>query len=329
MKHAYDDLIVKRFNDAICIFESNVGDQQEAAIKKVLASDKENPFAIYVMHQYQDDNEKSTPPLIELACEKLGRKAIDDAISFARANVDIEQDEEDTDTEITRAIAAMMAELASHRYLEGKHEDALSAAMDSMSIDLEGDGLCRTIACAIMIEHAIFKEVIDLVDGDRYETAFTAHCRAIALFETEGPNEESSDALLEAISIDPDMGFTAIGMMEMPDEDDYEQGDIENMDDLFAMSILSDLWGATEDRLTFISSVLFSIAYITGRIEDEEFLSHVEANFKELGCLEDMQEARDVIHARIASGENIETTDDEAILMFRDIRDKGVFHLEN
>jgi hypothetical protein len=52
----------------------------------------------------------------------------------------------------------------------------------------------------------------------------------------------------------------------------------------------------------------------------------LEDGYKGLGCLDEMREARDTLHAMIASGKEEKAVDEEALMMFRDMRNRGLFN---
>lgn len=321
MGHPFDDETVARFRAAEPVFGEEDIDRRMTLADAALAKDPGNAFVKYAAWQLIDDEDAGdiNESIEEVFCA-LGKKAIEDAEAFVAAGAD----GDDISLDIAQAIASMLADLAASRYFCGKKDEALRASQRFMAIDMDGEVLGRVVSCAVMVEKGMYDEIIDMVDSDVYETAFAAHCRAIALFETEGPSDESSDALLEAISIDPDMAFTSIGVIGSAEDDDLELEE-DAYETAISISILEELWSENDDRLSFIGSVSFALAYITGRIDDEDTIAMIEKGYKDLGCLEEMQEARDVIHARIASGEDGETIDDEAIMAFRDLREKGCF----
>jgi hypothetical protein len=108
-------------------------------------------------------------------------------------------------------------------------------------------------------------------------------------------------------------------MDDVDDESGY-------MDELMMQSVaLAELWAATDERLAFLSVIAFAFGYLTGRVDESDDIGMLEDGYKNLGCLEDMQEARDTIHAMVADGKDQEGIDEEALLLFKDLRDRGIF----
>lgn len=269
--------------------------------------------------------------------QALGDEESDENISILKEAIETLEEELDGDSvdeidEMVRSFySAMLSDMASHHYFKGEKEEALARARRFMQVDCDCHLIGRLVYYACLIERGgaeDFAEVIDAADSDIYETPIAAHSRAIALYETEGASQEASDALIEAVSMDPDMVFYVLGLWTFEDQDDEEEMDDlgEDMEDLLLhIAILSELWSAKEERLAFLGVVAFAFGYMTGRLESNGDVGAIEDGYKGFGCLEEMREARDTVQALVASGKEPEEVDEEALMIFRDMRDRGLF----
>ena len=281
----------------------------------------EDPLANYIKWQSLDDEESE---------ERVSM--LKEAVEILEEGLEGE-DIEELDETIRSFYSSMLSDLASHFYFKGEKEEALAVARRFMQVDVDCYIIGRLVYYAVLIERGSpesYAEVVNAADSDICETPIAAHSRAIALYETEGANEEASDALLEAVSMDPDMVFYILGLWTFEDREDEEADPMEGLDEemedlLLHIAVLSELWGASEERLAFLGVVAFAFGYMTGRMESTGDIDMIEEGYKGLGCLEEMREARDTVHSLIASGKEPEEIDEEALMMFRDMWDKGLF----
>jgi hypothetical protein len=51
----------------------------------------------------------------------------------------------------------------------------------------------------------------------------------------------------------------------------------------------------------------------------------IEESYREVGCLEDIRESRDILHAMLAEGREQEEVDEEALSLFRKMEYFGLF----
>ena len=87
---------------------------------------------------------------------------------------------------------------------------------------------------------------------------------------------------------------------------------------MMTTSILSELWNASDERLAFLTAFAFAFGYITGRIGDSVEAEMIEGKFRENGYIEELEEALDVIQAKLASGTNRQEIDEEALTAIRE-----------
>ncbi|MDR1021121.1 MAG: hypothetical protein LBL73_10220 [Synergistaceae bacterium] len=280
----------------------------------ILGFDPENPAAKYVTWQELDD---------EASMERMD--LLYEAIETLRPL--IKSHEETVDENDYSLFLSMLSDLSSFLYFRGEKEKAFDAAQELVDLDSECYIAGRIVYYSILVERGEYRKAIDAADADMCETPIAAYCRAIALYELEGASGEASDAVIEAISIDPDMAFYITGMWAFDDEDMEGTDDDDGyMDELMMQSaILSELWAAADERLAFLSVIVFAFGYLTGRVEDAEDISMLEDGYKSLSCLDDMSEARDTIQAMLADGKDQADVDEEALFLFKDMRDRGIF----
>lgn len=295
-----------------CLSEEDQDIRSKMAAE-LYAADPNDPFSAYAYWQsVAEQREDGAHDILEGAVNGLKRMLSD-----------VSEDAE-IDEDILSIYADMLSEIALIKYLGDEREKALEYAEDFMSVDDECGAIGRLVYHACLLENKDLDRVIRETDDDFCDTLPGAYCRAIALFEKEGPSEDASDALLEAVSKDTEAAFFIIEMYDADEAlaDDDDELDVERY---FCIKLISDLWAETDERLSFIGSVVFAIAYLTGRAEDPEDVSALEHGYGQLGCLDEMSEARDSFRMRIAKGEDIETIDEEAIMLFREMREKGCF----
>lgn len=295
------------------LFDEEDMEVRESVVNDILQIDPDNPVAKYLKWESLDDED---------AMENLG--LLREAVDTMRPAV--ENASEEMDEGMYATYVAMLSDLSSSLYFKGEKDAALDIAQEFMDLDKDGFIIGRVVYYAALIENAEYAKAVEAADSDMYETPMSEYCRAIALFEQEGASEDASDALLQAISLDPDMVFFITGLWTFDEEDleqDDESGYIEDM--MIQVSVLMELWSASEERLAFLSAVVFAFGYLTGRVTESEDMQMLEDGYKNLGCLNEMSEAKDTLHAMIASGKEQEEVDEEALMIFREMRSQGIF----
>lgn len=319
MSEGKEERVFEPVNDRIlAIYGEEDPERRTQLVAELAESEPENPLVKYMVWQEMDEEESAARiSMLEEAVAALRPFAENETLS----------DESD---DVHAAFVSMLSDYASHLYFYGEKDRALEVASEFMKYDRDGYIVGRLVYYALLIEKGQFDRAVEAADEDVCETPIAAYCRAIALYERDGANEDASDALLEAISLDPDMVFYILGFWtfdeeqeEAADANDEEAAYLEDL--MMHVSVLSELWAATEERLAFLGVVAFAFGYMTGRMEDAGDMEMLEEGYKTLGCLEEMQEARDTLHAAIASGKEQEDIDEEALMLFREIRDKGFF----
>lgn len=296
-------------------FEEEDDALRESLADEILSADPDNPVAKFIKWENLDEEESlKNLAMLEEAFESL-RAKVDDLPSDAE------------EFEAYQALlVTMLSNLASCEYFNGNKEKALEFAEEFMNLDDEGYIVGRVVYYALLIEMKKYEEAIEAADTDLCETPISEHARAIALFETQGPVQDASDAVLEAIMLDPDMAFFVLGLWEFEEESE-ESFDDENTDDLMMqVAVLTDLWGATEERLAFLGSIVFAFGYLTGRIEEQEDVSMLEDGYKSLDCLDEMVSAKQSVESLIAEGREPGEIDEEALSLLRELIEQGIFN---
>ncbi len=296
-------------------FEEEDETLRDSLADEILSADPNNPVAKFIKWENLDEEES----LKNLAM-------LEEAFESLRATVDdLPSDSEEFET-CQALLVTMLSNLASCEYFNGDKEKALEFAEEFMNLDDEGYVVGRVIYYALLIEMKKYEEAIEAADTDLCETPISEHARAIALFETQGPGQDASDSVLEAIMLDPDMAFFVLGLWEF-DEESQESFDDEDTDDLMMqVAVLTDLWGATEERLAFLGAIVFAFGYLTGRIEEQEDISMLEEGYKSLGCLDEMISAKQAVETLIAENREPGEIDEEALSLLRELIELGIFN---
>jgi hypothetical protein len=184
-----------------------------------------------------------------------------------------------------------------------------------MKLDEDCEIVGRVIYYATLIERGDFEAVLEAADQDNCETPPGEHCKAIASFELDGISENAALNLLNAFSLDADLAFYITGIWDLGEAlvDEEEEDAVYLEETMMTASILSELWNASEERLAFLTVFAFAFGYITGRIGDSAEVEMIEKKFRENGYLAEMEETRDVIQAKLASGSDRQEIDEEAL----------------
>lgn len=299
-------------------FEEDDDAVRETLAEEILSIDPGNAVAKFIKWENLSEEE---------SLEKLDM--LKDAFKKLRLEFDGIPSDSDESEQCRSVLVAMLSNLASCEYFKGNKQDALEFAQEFMNLEYdEGFILGRLLYYALLIEMGKYDEAINAANEDLCEFPVIEYARAIALFETQGAVQEASDAVLEAISLDPDMAFFIVGLWGF-DEEPGETGEAidDDSDELMMqISILTDLWGATEGRLAFLGTVVFAFGYLTGRIEEQEDISMLENGYKSLGCLDEINAAKRTIDSMFAANGEPEEIDEEAILLLRGLIEQGIFN---
>jgi hypothetical protein len=285
---------------------------------RVLELDPDNAIGKYIKWQSFVDPESTQNQDTTLLEEAIASLKPEMEARFESAG--------DEDDWICEVYVSMLSDLASILYISGDHDRAFEAAADFVRFDMDSGMTGRAVYFGVLAERGEFERIISALEDDAFENLPGEHCRAMAEFELNGPCEESAQALLSAISIDPDVPYYMLGLQTIDDDDeigDDYRGYIEDF--MMTVAILSEAWAANEDRLAFFSHVAFIFGYLTGRMDDPEDMAMIEDTCREIGCLGDLKESRDVLHAMLAAGGDPAEADERALAMFEENNYFGMF----
>lgn len=298
------------------IMEEEDPDKVQSMIDELLSLDPNNPFGKYMKWCGMDEDESE---------ENLN--LLYEAIDAVRLILD--DSDKEFGIDMRPEFASMLADLASVLYIKNELDKAYDVAEEFMKYDTEGNLIGRMVYYSTLTKRCEYDKLSKAADSDDFKTPLSEFSRALALFELEGPSEDASDALLEAISTERDMIFHVMGLWEIDEDslnDDLDEEEAAYMDEFqMQVGILTELWSETEERLAFLSSVAFSFGYLTGRISEPEDLEMLEEGYHNLGCFDAMSTAREELLAMLDDGRDEFDVDEEAIMRFREIRAQGLF----
>jgi hypothetical protein len=299
-----DDNDLEKINGLLMeILDEDDDERRVFLADSVLELDPGNPVAKYAKWQSSDDDEASI----------RDASLLEEAVDALRPKIKHLDRDDDLEASVYSMYVSMLSDLASVYYLTGKRDLAHEAASEFMKLDEDGEVMGRVIYYATLIERGDFEEVLEAAERDSCETPPGEHCKAIAAFELEGISENTALNLLNAFSLDADLAFYMTGMWNL-DDDILDDEEIIYLEETMMMtSILSELWNASEERLAFLTAFAFVFGYITGRVGDSAEAEMIERQFRENGYIEELEEARDIIHAKLASGTDRQETDEEAL----------------
>jgi hypothetical protein len=318
-----DDTNFQKINELIRRALDEDDDERRGQIAdEMRAIDPDNPIAQYIKWQLLDDDESlNNINMLYEARERL------------RPQIEAMDDSEDGDDENMYSLyVAILSDLASALFFSERKDDAFEMAGEFMELDRDCCGVARMIYYAILVERKEFAAVIEAADSDICQTPMGEFCRAIAMFEMNGlAGDDAVNAILDAFELEPDLPFYILDLWTIDDSeidsDENEDAYIEEM--IMTASLLADLWSEYEERLAFITAMTFAFGYLTGRTEDIEDAGMIEDAYKNIGCLDKMQETRDVLRAMTAAGSDQSAVDEEALAALRDAENLGLFNFHS
>jgi hypothetical protein len=284
----------------------------------VLEKDPHNPIARYVVWQSIDDDSESFARI----------DMLEESVRAMKAVVDKRPDDMSEDMQFI--YVSMLSDLASYMYFSGRKEEALEIAREFKKYDVFGNIPGRMVFYASIIEKYDFNCAIKELESEEIEDVISEYCRAIALYELDkGDVTDASDALLDAISLAPEIVFYIVGMWNADDieQEDFDEDEFDcSLGELkLVTSILSDLWSEEDDRLVFLGHVAFALGYLTDRLIGKEEIETLESGYDELDIFFMMSESRDKLRTWAKSGRSQSDIDEEAIQILREMSDVGFF----
>ncbi|MCL2684037.1 MAG: hypothetical protein FWE55_02230 [Synergistaceae bacterium] len=277
---------------------------------KILDIDPDNAIGKYV--KWQSSNEPAT-----IADTKL----LEEAIDSLRTGMGTASDSSEKDKLARLIYISMLTDLVSFSYIKGDKSLAYEVASEFMRVGGNDNRIVRTVYYASLLERGDFEEMIRATESDILENSSAYHCRAIAAFELDGRGEMAARSLMDAIALDPDLPYYILGVWGFDDEAFIETLNCEDVprleDIMITVPILHELWSANEERLEFLATMAFAFGYITGRVEPDD-MKMVENGCRNIECLEEIREARDIIHAMLAAGREQDEVDEKALSIFEE-----------
>lgn len=291
-------------------------EKRTALFEKILERDPDNPVARYIKWGEMDEKD---------ALANLGI-----LLDAARKLNELLERPEGLSEFVYSEYVMILSDIAFCLYANGEEDGAMEVAENFMAKDREGGVLGRIVHYSLLIKRGKYDEAIESASSDTCVTLMGEYCRAIALFETEGVSDKASDALLEAVSLDPEMAFFIMGLWELGDEEMetiFEDEDGVYMHELIMQAErLSELWNASEERIVFLGTVVFALGYLTGRVVGLEDVEMLEETYRTIGCFERMSEARDTLQAMLEGGHEPEEVDEKALDLFKEMKGQGLFN---
>jgi tetratricopeptide (TPR) repeat protein len=247
-----------------------------------------------------------------------GMKLLASAVETLRPLADAPPEEDDEDL-ISGMFVSMLSDLAFYLYATGDFDGAFAAASEFIKRDTEYGVVGRVVYYASLVKRGEFAAVMEGVASDICETSIGELFRALAAFETSGFSRDAAGYLLKAFELDPDLMFYVLEIWSIDEEDiDHDEDDFLIEEMIMSVTVLTELWSATDERLAFISAVAFTLGYMTGRLESSEDVALLEESYRDAGGLGEINEARDTLHAKLAAGHEQEIIDAQALAIFRD-----------
>ncbi len=272
----------KRLQEIVeALYDENSDDEQKRLAEELLAIDPRNPHGLLALWELLDEQE--APKRLDLLQE-----GVSESENRFEENEPGSVDE-DLDA---RCYATLLMNLGYMLYLDGRGEEALETAQKLVDFDDEGYfDLGRTLLYRCLLDTEDFEAVLGQLESDPIMTLAGQHARAIALFETEGKEPEAGEALRDLFAMDPDLPFYLLGIFETP-EDDEAYDDPELEETLHVAGYFAEIWSASPERLTFLSTPTFIFGYLTERLDDPEEVELLEKAWRDAGFLERITEAK-------------------------------------
>ncbi|MDR1481776.1 MAG: hypothetical protein LBI74_04030 [Synergistaceae bacterium] len=287
-----------------------------AEADKILEEDPYDPIAMYIAWQAIEDDDESVRQI----------DMLEESVRAVKRVVDRNPDAMSEDAQFV--YTSMLSDLAAYMYLSGSGEEAMEIAEEFKKYDVFCNIPGRLVFYATIIEKYDFNRVMRELELDKFEDAVSQYCKAIALYELDKKDvTDAFDALLNAVSMAPEMVFHILGMCDDIEPEDFDEDEFgRNLGELrLIAAVMADLWSLEDDRLVFLGHVTFALAYLTDRITDEEEIKVLESSYDEIDILSAMNESRDKLRTWAQSGRSKSDIDEKAIQILREMRDVGLF----
>ena len=304
-----DESDEKKISELIAvILKEDDEERRRHLADKIADINPDHPVAKYVKWQSSEDPEATKDTTL-----------LEEAVSSLRPAMKPYSGPSGENPVMYRVYLGMLSDLASFSFINGNKKLAFETAAEYINLDCENDSAVSAVHYASLLERGEYEKLIGIIDADFFETLQGEYCRTIAVLEMEGPGEEAALCLLNAIALAPDIPFYLLGLWSS----DF---DLENIDEdnaffvefISTAPMIHELWSATDERFSFLSLIVFTFGYITGRVAEPEDVKMIEENCRHLGSLEELRESRDIFQAMIAAGQETDVADEKALAMFEE-----------
>ena len=232
--------------------------EMRKAAQSVLAEDPEHPEARLALWELMEEEE---------ALEELGR--LEAILEETKRRIGGAPSGLYDEHPLTETYGALLMHLAFGFHAKEDLERALDYARTLVAFDDQETFWGRAILYRCLLDLQRYDRILEVLETDPLETPVGEHARAIALFETQGACEESLEALLNALSLDPNLPFLILGLMVLPEEDEAEDLDPSVLETLQQSQYLEVPWMETEERANFLTLPTLILGSLTNRLEED------------------------------------------------------------
>lgn len=230
--------------------------EMRKAAQSVLAEDPEHPEARLALWELMEEEE---------ALEELGR--LEAILEETKRRIGGAPSGLYDEHPLTETYGALLMHLAFGFHAKEDLERALDYAQTLVTFDDEGAFPGRTILYRCLLDLQRYDRILEVLETDPLETPVGEHARAIALFETQGACEESLEALLNALSLDPNLPFLVLDLLVLPEEEEELDPALEET--LHQAVYLQTPWMETEERANFLTLPTLILGSLTNRLEED------------------------------------------------------------
>lgn len=251
--------------------------------REILKIDPNNPYGkLAVWQNMEYENSLENLDILREALESM-RLVFD--VKGQSTMIDGDRDSE--------AYCTIMMSLGFSLLAEGNNEEALSVAQEFILFDREGCFPSRELLYSSFLSMNMYEEILNFIESDSFESVIGIHARAIALIETDADEADVRDAIIYAISADPDVPFFILNIWEFPEDENEIDGELE--DSINYSIYLTAPWCATDERLAAISTPTFLFGYLTDRLDDEREIKTLKEGYEGVDLLLEVETAKEQI----------------------------------
>lgn len=239
------------------LYDATDDEDAAKAARALLKEDPSNPAARVALWTMKDEDEalKSIGELREALAETLRRLGGEPQGLY-------------DERPLVQTYGEALMHLASASHSLGRLDDAEAYARKLMELDGDEEIFpARLLLYRTLLDKKDFPAILGAYDQDQLDSPSGAHARAIALIESDAPEGEIWEAVLDAISLSPDLPFVILGLEALPDDEEDEV----QYDQIFhEAAYLEGPWTESDDRLFFLYLPAMVIGRLTGRLEEDE-----------------------------------------------------------